>query len=42
MPWEKVTERDERFGVETGRKREARKEIENVDIHPDADQVWKK
>ncbi|TGO81981.1 hypothetical protein BPOR_0955g00040 [Botrytis porri] len=42
VPWDKVKERDERFGVDTMKKREARKGIESVDIHEDADQVWKK
>ncbi|KAM0158957.1 hypothetical protein ACHAPG_003896 [Botrytis cinerea] len=42
VPWDKVKERDERFGVDTEKKREARKGIESVDIHEDADQVWKK
>ncbi|KAF5879554.1 putative hydroxyacylglutathione hydrolase protein [Botrytis fragariae] len=42
VPWDKVKERDERFGVDTQKKREARKGIESVDIHEDADQVWKK
>jgi len=42
VPWEKVKERDERFGVETEKKREARKGIEKVEIHGDADQVWKR
>ncbi|KAF7874982.1 hypothetical protein EAF04_002155 [Stromatinia cepivora] len=42
VPWDKVKERDERFHVDTKKKREARKKIESVDIHEDADQVWKK
>ncbi|TEY39067.1 hypothetical protein BOTCAL_0469g00020 [Botryotinia calthae] len=41
VPWDKVKERDERFGVDTQKKREARKGIASVDIHADADQVWK-
>jgi hypothetical protein len=41
VPWEKVKDRDERFGVETGRKKEARKGIESVTIHQDADGCWK-
>jgi hypothetical protein len=32
VPWEKVKDRDERFGVETRRKKE---------IHQDADGCWK-
>ncbi|TGO19695.1 hypothetical protein BTUL_0003g01520 [Botrytis tulipae] len=41
VPWDKVKERDQRFGVDTQKKREARKGIESVEIHEDADQVWK-
>jgi hypothetical protein len=41
VPWEKVKDRDERFGVETSRKKEARKGIESVTIHQDADGCWK-
>jgi hypothetical protein len=41
VPWEKVKDRDERFGVETRRKKEARKEIESVTIHQDVDGCWK-
>jgi len=42
VPWEKVRERDERFGVATKDKREARKGIESVEISEDADGCWKK
>jgi hypothetical protein len=31
VPWEKVKDRDERFGVETSRKKEARKGIKRDD-----------
>jgi len=41
VPWEKVKERDERFGVSTEGKREKRKIIEAVDVHQDADSCWK-
>jgi len=41
VPWDKVKERDERFGVSTKEKREARKGIEGVEIHEDADVCWK-
>jgi hypothetical protein len=41
VPWEKVKDRDERFGVETRRKKEARKKIESVTIHQDVDGCWK-
>lgn len=36
-----VKDRDERYGVETSRKKEARKVIEPVKIHEDADGCWK-
>lgn len=42
MPWDKVKDRDERFGVETARKKELRRGIEPVEIHEDADGCWKK
>ncbi|PMD22047.1 DUF1264-domain-containing protein [Hyaloscypha hepaticicola] len=41
VPWEKVKDRDERYGVETSQKKEARKEIEGVKIHGGADSYWK-
>jgi len=41
VPWEKIKDRDERYGVETSRKKEARKGIEGVEIHEDADGCWK-
>lgn len=41
VPWEKVKERDERYGVETSRKKEVRKGIEGVEIHEDVDSCWK-
>jgi len=41
VPWEKVKNRDERYGVETGKKKQARKEIEHVKVHEDADGCWK-
>ncbi|CAG8957062.1 hypothetical protein HYFRA_00009263 [Hymenoscyphus fraxineus] len=37
VPWGNVKERDERFGVETRRKKEARKGIEAFEPHQDAD-----
>jgi hypothetical protein len=40
VPWDKVKDRDERNGVETSRKKEARKGIEGVEIHEDADSCW--
>jgi hypothetical protein len=41
VPWEKVKDRDERYGVETSRKKEVRKGIEGVKIHEDVDSCWK-
>jgi hypothetical protein len=35
-------ERDERMGVNTAQKRERREHIKEPEVHPDADQVWKK
>lgn len=40
MPWDKVKDRDERYGVNTSQKREKRKGIEGVKIHGDADSCW--
>jgi hypothetical protein len=40
VPWQKVKDRDERYGVETSRKKEIRKGIEGVEIHADADRCW--
>ncbi|KAJ8073369.1 hypothetical protein PM082_011643 [Marasmius tenuissimus] len=37
-----VGKRDERFGTDYRRKREARKGLEEPKIHPDADQAWNK
>lgn len=37
-----VGERDARFGVDWRRKRELRRDIEEPEIHEDADQAWKK
>ena len=37
-----VRERDEGLGVDTGRKREVRRGIEEVEVHGDADAAWKK
>lgn len=42
VPWDKIKDRDERYGVETGRKKGARKDIVAAEIHGDADQCWKK
>lgn len=42
MPWDKVKDRDERYGVETTRKREIRKDIPSPETHGDADNCWKK
>lgn len=37
-----MEERDRRFGSDWRRKREVREYIETPEIHPDADQAWKK
>lgn len=43
MEIEKVVgERDARFGVDSGKKAEERAETEELEIHPDADALWKK
>jgi len=42
VPWDKVKDRDMRYGVDTTKKREQRQYITPVDVHPDADQCWKK
>ncbi|EPE34598.1 hypothetical protein GLAREA_10292 [Glarea lozoyensis ATCC 20868] len=41
VPWDKVKERDEKYGVDTMKKREARKGIEAFKVHEDADGCWK-
>lgn len=41
VPWKKVKDRDERYGVDTGHKKEMRKGIEEAKIHEDADLCWK-
>lgn len=42
VPWDKVADRDARYGVDTTSKREARSGIEKVEVHEDADGCWKK
>jgi hypothetical protein len=42
VPWDKVKDRDQRYGVDTMKKREARKGIEEFKVHEDADGCWKK
>lgn len=37
-----VGERDQRFGSDWNRKKELRKNVEVPEIHPDADQAWKR
>lgn len=41
MPWDRVKDRDVRFGIDTAQKKAARKGIEGVKIHDDADVWWK-
>ncbi|KAH7347345.1 hypothetical protein B0T11DRAFT_333461 [Plectosphaerella cucumerina] len=36
-----VGERDRRFGTDYARKKDVRRDIEDPEIHPDADQAWK-
>jgi Protein of unknown function (DUF1264) len=40
VPWGKVKDRDERYDVDTMKKREARKGIEATRVHEDADGCW--
>lgn len=42
MPWDKVKDRDERYGVDTKQKREKRKVIEPAEVHGEADSCWNK
>ncbi|TVY49165.1 Oil body-associated protein 1A [Lachnellula occidentalis] len=42
VPWDKIKDRDERYGVDTLQKRETRKVIERAEIHGDADSCWDK
>ena len=42
VPWEKVKDRDGRYGVETSTKKVIREGIESVKVHGDADGCWKK
>ena len=41
MPWDKIKDRDERYKVNTERKKEVRKAIESAKIHEDADSCWR-
>lgn len=43
VPWDKVEERDKRFGVDTLEKRRLREDLVNKDgpVHQDADGCWK-
>ncbi|KUJ22078.1 DUF1264-domain-containing protein [Mollisia scopiformis] len=41
VPWEKVKDRDARYGVDTSHKKEIRKGVEEAQIHEDADSCWK-
>ncbi|POS85759.1 hypothetical protein EPUL_002430 [Erysiphe pulchra] len=41
VPWDVIKNRDERFGIETTRKKDIRKEIKDIEIHEDADCCWK-
>lgn len=41
MPWEKIEDQDERYGADGMKKKEIRKDIKPVEVHPDADGCWK-
>lgn len=42
VPWDKIKDRDARYGVDTKEKKEKRKQagISEVRVHPDADGCW--
>jgi len=42
VPWDKVKDRDERYGVNTEKKREIRQGIQGLEVHEDADGCWGK
>ena len=44
VPWYRVRERDERYGVQTARKKEVRERagLAGVEVHEDADGCWEK
>ena len=41
MDWGRVEERDREMGVDSGRKREIRRGVQEPQVHPDADAAWK-
>lgn len=41
VPWDKIKDRDTRFGIDSKKKKEARKDIPAALPHQDADSCWK-
>ncbi|KFZ02226.1 hypothetical protein V500_00363 [Pseudogymnoascus sp. VKM F-4518 (FW-2643)] len=41
VTWDKIKDRDSRFGVDMSKKRQARKDIIEMTPHQDADSCWK-
>ncbi|KFY45623.1 hypothetical protein V494_00877 [Pseudogymnoascus sp. VKM F-4513 (FW-928)] len=41
VPWDKIKDRDERFGIDSTKKRHTRSDIPPVPPHQDADSCWK-
>jgi hypothetical protein len=41
VPWDKIKDRDERYGHDTMENREIRKDIKLVEVHLDAGGCWK-
>lgn len=39
--WDQVQDRDRRFGVDTNKKLQARKDLPRMDPHQDSDSCWK-
>ena len=42
MPWDKVKDRDQRFGIDSTKKAEQRADIPHWTPHPESDSVWHK
>lgn len=41
VPWDKIRDRDEKFGISSSVKKQLRSQIESFEIHEDADSCWK-
>lgn len=41
VTWDKIKDRDSRFGVDMSKKRQARMDIAEMTPHQDADSCWK-